>query len=124
MVAPKILRQRRVRIIALTALTLLVALAYDWARPPREQISVAFYVNAVMGAYRICLKPVADRFVRCRFEPTCSHYSEEAMLAHGFPKGVWLTVSRLVHCTPSVAPGTRDPVPLPTREIASVPESP
>jgi uncharacterized protein len=65
----------------------------------------------VIGGYRALLKPLSDRFVHCRFQPTCSRYSEEAMLAHGFPKGLWLTASRLFRCMPWVPAGTRDPVP-------------
>ncbi len=33
------------------------------------------------------------------------------MLAHGFPKGLWLTTVRLFRCMPWVPAGTRDPVP-------------
>jgi putative membrane protein insertion efficiency factor len=83
----------------------------DWTRPPREQISVAVYDKVVVGGYRQFLQPVTHRFIRCRFQPTCSQYSEEAMRAHGFPKGLWLTTSRLFRCMPWVATGTRDPVP-------------
>ncbi len=83
----------------------------DWTRPPRQQISVALYERIVIGGYRVLLKPLSDRFVHCRFQPTCSRYSEEAMLAHGFPKGLWLTTARLLRCMPWVPVGTRDPVP-------------
>ena len=50
-------------------------------------------------------------FVRCRYQPTCSQYSTEAVRAHGFPKGIWLTTKRLFRCMPWVPLGTRDPVP-------------
>ena len=92
-------------------MVLTAAALLDWTRPPRQQISVALYERIVIGGYRIILKPLSDRFVRCRFQPTCSRYSEEAMLAHGFPKGLWLTTSRLFRCMPWVPGDTRDPVP-------------
>jgi uncharacterized protein len=104
-------RQSRRWIFALAAVLFAVALLFDWTRPPRQQISVVLYQRLVLGGYRSLLKPLSDRFLQCRFRPTCSHYSEEAMLAHGFPKGLWLTTARLIRCMPWVPPGTRDPVP-------------
>ena len=109
---PAVLAPRRGWVIVAVAVTTAAAaLTYDWTRPPREQLSVALYERTVISGYRVCVKPVSDHFVRCRFQPTCSHYSEEAMLTHGFPKGLWLTMSRLFRCMPWVAVGTRDPVP-------------
>ena len=104
-------RKRRVWAIWIAVVVFAAAAIYDWTRPPRQQVSVALYERTVMGGYRVLLKPLSDRFVCCRFHPTCSHYSEEAMLAHGFPKGLWLTTSRLFRCMPWVPAGTRDPVP-------------
>lgn len=103
--------RRRVGIIWIVAIVLTVASIFDWTRPPRQQVSVALYERVVLGGYRVLLKPLSDRFIRCRFEPTCSRYSEEAMRAHGFPKGLWLTASRLCRCAPWTPAGTRDPVP-------------
>ena len=104
-------RSRRTRVIWIAAVVLAAAVICDWMRPPREQISVSVYNRAAIGGYRLVLKPLYDRYIHCRFQPTCSHYSEEAMLAHGFPKGLWLTTSRLFRCMPWVPAGTRDPVP-------------
>jgi uncharacterized protein len=101
--------RRWIFVMAATFFTL--AVLFDWTRPPRQQVSVALYQWMVIGGYRVSLKPLYDRFIQCRFRPTCSHYSEEAMLAHGFPKGLWLTTSRLFRCMPWVPAGTRDPVP-------------
>jgi putative membrane protein insertion efficiency factor len=106
-------RKRRGWIIWIAAVVLTAGVFFDWTRPPRQQVSVALYEKIVIGGYRVFLKPLSDRFVRCRFQPTCSQYSEEAMLLHGFPKGLWLTASRLFRCMPWVTVGTRDPVPDP-----------
>ena len=46
----------------------------------------------------------------CRFTPTCSHYSHEAISLHGPRKGLWLTVKRLLRCRP-FGPSGFDPVP-------------
>ncbi len=46
----------------------------------------------------------------CRFQPTCSEYAKEAYRQHGFIKGSYLTVWRLLRCHPW-AKGGYDPVP-------------
>ncbi len=48
----------------------------------------------------------------CRFYPTCSHYAAQALRSHGALVGTWLTLKRLVKCTP-LHPGGIDPVPTP-----------
>ncbi|MCL5038196.1 MAG: membrane protein insertion efficiency factor YidD [Chloroflexi bacterium] len=46
----------------------------------------------------------------CRFQPTCSEYSRQAVLKHGIMKGLWFTLLRLGRCHPG-HPGGYDPVP-------------
>ena len=46
----------------------------------------------------------------CRFQPTCSHYSLEAVRRHGFLRGGWLMLRRLLRCQPFGGSGY-DPVP-------------
>ncbi len=114
MTAPSpIVKPRRRKKFWLVIAIVAVALALDWMRPPRNQFSVLAYNTIVIGGYRTLLRPIGNHFIRCRFNPTCSVYSEEAMLAHGFPKGAWLTTSRLFRCMPWVPFGTKDPVPPP-----------
>ena len=47
---------------------------------------------------------------RCKFSPSCSVYSMEAYLEHGFLVGSWLTLKRLCRCAPW-GKGGFDPVP-------------
>ena len=46
----------------------------------------------------------------CRFYPTCSSYSLEAIQVHGALKGGWLSIKRIFKCHP-MHPGGFDPVP-------------
>ena len=101
----------RYRVILVVAMALMIAVFLDWTRSPRDQFSVVLYQKVVLVGYRTVLKPFSDRFIRCRFEPSCSAYSEEAMLTYGFPEGLKLTVERLFRCMPWVPAGTKDPVP-------------
>ncbi len=46
----------------------------------------------------------------CRFTPTCSHYTLQAVQLHGPLYGGWLGASRICRCHP-FNPGGHDPVP-------------
>lgn len=46
----------------------------------------------------------------CRFEPTCSEYTRQAIVKYGAVKGSWLGVKRICRCHPG-NPGGYDPVP-------------
>jgi putative membrane protein insertion efficiency factor len=46
----------------------------------------------------------------CRYTPTCSAYTIEALKKHGPIKGLWLSIKRILSCNPWGGSG-HDPVP-------------
>ncbi|MCL1099410.1 membrane protein insertion efficiency factor YidD [Shewanella gelidii] len=65
-------------------------------------------ITALIRGYQIIISPMLGP--RCRFDPTCSHYAIEAIMAHGTVKGCWLALKRILKCHPLHAGGS-DPVP-------------
>lgn len=63
-------------------------------------------ITLVKG-YRLLLSPSLGS--GCRFEPTCSAYSLQALQQHGAAAGTYLTLGRLVRCHPW-CDGGLDPV--------------
>lgn len=62
----------------------------------------------LVKAYRLTLSPWIGS--ACRFTPTCSAYSLQALEQHGAAAGSYLTLARIVRCHPWCA-GGHDPVP-------------
>ena len=58
--------------------------------------------------YQVLLSPLFPP--SCRFIPTCSQYSVEALKKYGILKGIWLSIKRILRCHPWGGSGY-DPVP-------------
>jgi len=58
----------------------------------------AYIVSLPVRAYRVVLSPWVGH--GCRYQPTCSAYSLEALEKHGAIKGTYLTVRRIMRCHP------------------------
>jgi putative membrane protein insertion efficiency factor len=65
-------------------------------------------IQLLIRAYQLVVSPWLGP--RCRFYPSCSHYAQQALEAHGVCRGCWLTLRRLARCHP-FHPGGYDPVP-------------
>ena len=100
---------------------LVVGAVVDVQRDPVNQVGSRVYVTAVRG-YKVFARPWLRGYVQCRYHPSCSEYSIEAVQKHGLCKGVGLTMSRIWSCRTSVPFGTYDPVPPSTRGCEVVDE--
>ncbi|MDR0439442.1 MAG: membrane protein insertion efficiency factor YidD [Candidatus Accumulibacter sp.] len=62
----------------------------------------------LIRCYSYAVSPLLGR--RCRFFPTCSDYTAQAIEKHGAYRGLRLGIGRLCRCHPW-NPGGFDPVP-------------
>jgi putative membrane protein insertion efficiency factor len=58
---------------------------------------------ALVKGYRLLLSPWIGS--SCRFTPTCSAYSLQALERHGAGAGAYLTLARIARCHPWCAGG-------------------
>jgi putative membrane protein insertion efficiency factor len=65
-------------------------------------------ISLLIRGYRRLLSPLMG--ARCRYEPSCSAYAEEAIERHGALRGVTLAAWRVLRCNP-FSHGGFDPVP-------------
>jgi len=64
-------------------------------------------ITALIKLYRYMISPLLPN--SCRFTPSCSEYSLEAVSKHGALKGSYLSFKRILKCHP-FHPGGYDPV--------------
>ncbi|WP_290652176.1 membrane protein insertion efficiency factor YidD [Aquisalimonas sp.] len=67
-------------------------------------------VTRILRLYQLIVSPLIGPC--CRFYPSCSQYTIEAVRVHGVIRGLWLGIRRLLKCHPW-HPGGVDPVPEP-----------
>lgn len=62
----------------------------------------------IVKAYQRLISPMFPP--TCRFSPSCSQYSYEAISKYGVVRGVWMSIRRIGRCNPWHS-GGYDPVP-------------
>lgn len=67
-----------------------------------------FFALALIRLYQKTLSRVIPS--SCRYDPTCSHYTFQAIETHGFFRGGWLGLQRISRCH-GLGPSGYDPVP-------------
>ncbi len=69
---------------------------------------IEFIVLLPVYFYRLAISPLLPP--SCRYTPTCSAYSIDAIKKHGAIKGIYLSTKRILSCNPFGGSGY-DPVP-------------
>jgi len=69
---------------------------------------LAFPFILLVRGYQIIISPLLPS--SCRYTPTCSAYTHEALKKYGLFKGLWLGIKRIARCHPWGGSGY-DPVP-------------
>lgn len=59
--------------------------------------------------YQAALSPLL--WSACRYYPSCSHYTYEAIAKYGVARGAWMGCKRLLRCHPFARRSGYDPVP-------------
>jgi putative membrane protein insertion efficiency factor len=62
----------------------------------------------LIRSYQLTLSSLMGR--QCRYLPTCSEYTDDAIQQHGLWAGSWIGLSRICRCGPGGSSGY-DPVP-------------
>ncbi|MDI9358723.1 MAG: membrane protein insertion efficiency factor YidD [Phycisphaerales bacterium] len=77
-----------------------------------KKTNIKKWLNApflfLIKLYKIFISPLLGS--RCRFVPTCSNYTADAIKKYGMIKGGWLSIKRIIKCNPLGGSGY-DPVP-------------
>ena len=58
----------------------------------------AYILIQLIKCYKFLISPLLGQ--SCRYLPTCSEYSIEALKTYGFFKGLFLSIKRILSCHP------------------------
>lgn len=91
---------------------------YPDRQPTQRRDRRRKHVETLQAGYKRWISPVLHGLSRtlfpfsggCRFQPTCSEYAAIAVARHGWVRGGWLALRRLLRCHP-FSRGGFDPVP-------------
>jgi putative membrane protein insertion efficiency factor len=90
-----------------------------WVVDSRALEKQSTTVKAALAALRIYKVYLSVLFAgSCRFEPTCSMYTYEAIERFGVMRGSWMGLKRLLRCHPLSRRFGYDPVPEKTEATA------
>jgi putative membrane protein insertion efficiency factor len=70
-------------------------------------------IVTILRLYKVMLSPLLPS--ACRYYPSCSEYTRQAVEKYGVGRGLWMGAKRLSRCHPFHAGGL-DPVPDPNTQ--------
>ena len=66
------------------------------------------FILMLLRGYKRWISPLLGQ--HCRFNPSCSVYTKQALERFGVARGLWMGTKRIARCHP-LHPGGHDPVP-------------
>lgn len=62
-----------------------------------KKLLIAFFLGLIK-IYQTFISPFTP--ATCRYQPTCSSYTKQALEKYGLIKGSWLGLKRIISCNP------------------------
>ena len=78
---------------------IVVLLIFDLSQMPQNQVTAKILLFAIRQ-YQTFISPHIGGFVKCKFQPTCSHYAYTSIKWYGAFWGSIKAINRLMRCTP------------------------
>jgi len=88
------------KVVLLSSLALTVYLTAESFLPAQTQPTARLGVAMIHGYQAVGSPLMKSSGVQCRYEPSCSHYAEDAIAYYGTVGGVLRTCGRLWRCSP------------------------